>query len=51
MKFIIKGRVNLKSALIQAMAWRRTGDNPLPEDMLNKMCRHMASKGYNAFNF
>ena len=29
-----KGLIDNKAALIQVMAWRRTGDKPLPELML-----------------
>ena len=40
-------RVRWKSALVQIMAWCRTGDKPLPEPMLSKihddMRRHWAS--------
>ena len=28
--------IDNKSALIQVMAWRRTGDKPLPESMLTQ---------------
>ena len=35
LKFVPKGPINNKSALVQAMAWRRTGDKPLPEPILN----------------
>ena len=30
LKFIPKGSIDSESALVQAMAWRRTGDKPLP---------------------
>ena len=30
-KFVPKGPIDNKSALVQIMAWRRTGDKPLPE--------------------
>ena len=34
-KFVSKGPINNMSASsFQVMAWRRTGDNPLPEPML-----------------
>ena len=36
LKFVPKGPIDNKSALIQVMAWRRTGDKPLPEPMLNQ---------------
>ena len=29
-----KGPIDIKSALVQVMAWRRTGDKPLSEPML-----------------
>ena len=35
-KFVPKGPIDNKSALVQAMAWRRTGDKPLPESMLTQ---------------
>ena len=31
-----KGPIDKKSALVQVMAWRRTGDTPLPEPMLTQ---------------
>ena len=34
LKFVPKGPINNKSALDQVMAWRLTGDKPLPEPML-----------------
>ena len=34
LKFVPKGPIDNKAALVQAMAWRRTGDKPLPEPML-----------------
>ena len=33
-KFNPKGPIDQKSTLVQAMAWRRTGDKSLPEPML-----------------
>ena len=36
LKFVPKGLIDNKSALVQAMAWRRTGDKPLPESMLTQ---------------
>ena len=32
-KCVPKGSINNKSALVQVMAWRRTGDKTLPEPM------------------
>ena len=34
LKFVPKGLIDNKSALVQVMAWRRTGDKPLPESKL-----------------
>ena len=34
LKFVPKGLIDNASALIQVMAWRRTGDKPLPEAMM-----------------
>ena len=36
LKFVPKGQIDYKSALFQVMAWRRTGDKPLPEPMLTQ---------------
>ena len=36
LKFVPKGPIDNKSALVQVMAWCRTGDKPLPEPMLTK---------------
>ena len=33
LKFVPKGPIENKSALVQVMAWRQTGDKPLPEPM------------------
>ena len=33
LKFGPKGPIDNKAALVQVMAWRRTGDKPLPEPM------------------
>ena len=33
LKVVPKGPIDIKSALVQVMAWRRTGDKPLPEPM------------------
>ena len=35
LKFVPKGPINNKAALVRVMAWRRTGDKPLSEPMLN----------------
>ena len=34
MKFVHKGQIDNKSALVQVMAWRRKGGKPVPELML-----------------
>ena len=34
LKFVLKGLIHNKAALVQVMAWRRTGDKPLPETKL-----------------
>ena len=34
LKFVPKGQIDNKSALVQVIAWRRTGDKPLLEPML-----------------
>ena len=34
LKFVPKGQIDNKSALVQVMAWRQTGDKPLPEPIL-----------------
>ena len=36
LKFVPKGPTDNKSALVQVMAWSRTGDKPLPEPMRNR---------------
>ena len=36
LKFVPMGSNDNKSALVQVMAWRRTGDKPLPEQMLTQ---------------
>ena len=45
--FVHKGLINNKSALVQAMAWRRAGDKPLPELMLTRLTdAHMRHYGW-----
>ena len=34
LKFVPKGLIDNKTALVQVMAWCQTGDKPLPEAML-----------------
>ena len=36
LKFVHKGPIDNKPALVQVMAWRRTGDKPLSEPMLTR---------------
>ena len=36
LKFVPKGPIDNKSALVQVMTWRRTGDKPLSEQMLTQ---------------
>ena len=36
LKFIPKGPVDYKSALVQVIAWHRTSEKPLPESMLTQ---------------
>ena len=34
--FIPKGPIDYKLALVQVVAWHRTGEKPLPESMLTQ---------------
>ena len=34
LKFVPNGQINNTPALVQIMAWRRSGDKPLPEPMM-----------------
>ena len=36
LKFAPRSPVDNKPALVQVMAWRRTGDKPLPEPMITQ---------------
>ena len=36
LKFVPKGPIDYKSALVQVVAWRRTGEKPLLEPMLTR---------------
>ena len=36
LKFVPKGPIDNKAALVQVMAWSWTGDKPLPEPMLTQ---------------
>ena len=35
--FFLKGPIDSKSAWVQVMAWRQTGDKPLPEPMMTQL--------------
>ena len=46
LKFVPMSPNDNKPALVQAMAWRRTGDNPLPEPMMTQFLdAYMRHKG------
>ena len=36
-KFVLRSPSNNKPVLVQVMAWRRTGDKPLPETILTQL--------------
>ena len=36
LKVVPKGLIDDKSALVQVMAWRQTGDKPFPEPMMTQ---------------
>ena len=36
LKFVPKSQIDKNSALVQVMAWRQTGDKPLPEPILSQ---------------
>ena len=36
LKFVPKGQIDNDPALVEIMAWRRVGDNPLAEPMLTR---------------
>ena len=36
LKFVPEGPIDNKATLVQVMAWRRTGDKPLPAAMLTQ---------------
>ena len=48
LKFVTEGLIDKKLALVQVVAWCRTGDKPLPEPMVtiptDSYMRHPASK-------
>ena len=37
LKFVPKGPIDSKSALVQVVAWCWTGDKPLPESVLTQL--------------
>ena len=41
LKFVPKGPINNIPALVQIMAWRRSGDNPLSEPMMINLLTHI----------
>ena len=41
LKFVPKGRINNNRALVQIMAWRRSGDKPLSEPMMVSLLTHI----------
>ena len=50
LKFVPRSPIDNKPALVQIMAWRRTGDKPLPEPMLTQFTdaymRHYGEMSY-----
>ena len=50
LKFVPKGPINNIPALVQIMAWRRPGDEPLSEPMMVSLPTHDASLGLNELN-
>ena len=43
LKFVPKGPISNKSALVPVLAWRRKGDMPLPEPMLTQLADALGS--------
>ena len=41
LKFVPKGPINNNPALVQIMAWRRSGDKPLSEPMMISLLTHI----------
>ena len=41
LKFVPKGPINNIPALVQIMAWRRSGDKPLSEPMIVSLLTHI----------
>ena len=47
LQFAPYDRINNTPALVQIMAWRRTGDKPLSEPMMVRLPTHITSLGLN----
>ena len=45
LKFVPKSPTDNKPILVQVMAWRRTGDKPLPEPMMTQFTDAYAALG------
>ena len=45
LKFVHKSPTDNKPVLVQVMAWRRTGDKPLPEPMMTQFTDAYAALG------
>ena len=45
LKFVSRSSIDNLPALVQLMAWRRTGDKPLPEPMLTQLTDYMQHQG------
>ena len=43
LKFISKGPIDNKSALVQVMTWCRVGEKPLPESVVLRLLTHICS--------
>ena len=41
LKFVLKGQINNIPVLVQVMAWRRSGDKPLSEQMMVSLLTHL----------
>ena len=48
-KIVPKGLIDDMSALVQVIAWRRTGNKPLPEPMMAPLTCRYATLGGNEF--
>ena len=49
LEFILRSPINNKPALVQVMAWRRTGGKPLSEPMLTQFTDVYAALGGNTW--